>query len=154
VEFHLFQAFIPAVYRPRKDPSKNHWNESDAERWLAFLAYYFLQQDRQGILAWWDLRAAAPRWLVPAVVGIVSGIASGLAAGFGRHVGFGIGIGLGAGALDLHVRGQILNNRHLFAVGAVPAAPYGPATPGYAPGAPAFPVVPPTANGPAFPGTP
>lgn len=98
VEVHLFRAFIPAVYRLRKDPCKNRWDESDAERWLAFLAHYFLQQDRQGILAWWDLRAAAPRWLVPTVVGIVSGIASGLAAGFGRHVGFGIGIGLGAGA--------------------------------------------------------
>jgi hypothetical protein len=63
-------------------------------------------------------------------------------------------LGVALVGLDLHVRGQVLNNRHLFAVGAVPAAPYGPATPGYAPGAPAFPVVPPTANGPAFPGTP
>jgi NACHT domain len=98
VEEHLFRAFVPAAYRPRKDARKNRWNEQDAERWLAFLADYFLQEDRQGILEWWNLRAAAPGWLVPAVVGIISGIASGLAAGFGRHVGFGIGIGLGVGA--------------------------------------------------------
>jgi hypothetical protein len=99
VQTHLFQAFIPAVYRQRTDPRKNRWHESDAEHWLTFLAHHFLQHDQKGILAWWDLRAAGPPWLVPAVVGIVSGIASGLAAGFGRHVGFGIGIGLGAGAL-------------------------------------------------------
>jgi hypothetical protein len=45
-------------------------------------------------------------------------------------------LGVALVALDLHVRDQVLKNRHLFAVGAVPAAPYGPATPGYAPGTP------------------
>ena len=68
-------------------------------------------------------------------------------------------LGVALVALDLHVRDQVLKNRHLFAAGAVPAGPYGPATPGYgpgtpagyAPGVPASPTVPPTANGPAFP---
>ncbi len=78
-------------------------------------------------------------------------------------------LGVALVALDLHVRDQVLKNRHLFAVDAAPVAPYGPATPGYAPGTPAgyapgtpagyapgvpaSPAVPPTANGPAFPDT-
>lgn len=99
VEAHLFRAFIPAAYRPREDASKNRWDTEDAQKWLGFLAHHFLQSNREGIVEWWHLRSAAPRWLVPTVVGIVCGIASGLAAGFGQHVGFGIGIGLGAGAL-------------------------------------------------------
>jgi hypothetical protein len=98
VRTHLFRAFIPAAYRPRTDQSKNRWDTNDAQIWLSFLADFFLQDKRDGLLAWWELRKAAPRWLVPAVVGTVCGIASGLAAGFGQHVGFGIGIGLGAGA--------------------------------------------------------
>jgi hypothetical protein len=99
IEVHLFRAFIPAAYRPRDDPAKNRWDPADAQRWLAFLAHHFQQGSGEGELAWWKLRSAAPGWLVPAVVGIISGLASGLAAGFGRHVGFGIGIGLGVGAL-------------------------------------------------------
>jgi Protein of unknown function (DUF2510) len=69
-------------------------------------------------------------------------------------------LGVALVGLDLYVRDQLLQNRQLFAAGAVPAAPYGPATPGYAPGtpgyatgAPATPAVPPTAYGSAFPDT-
>jgi hypothetical protein len=70
-------------------------------------------------------------------------------------------LGVALVGLDLYVRDQVLKNRHLFAAGTAPAAPYGPSipgytpgTPGYTPGVPATPAVPPTANEPAFPDTP
>ncbi len=70
-------------------------------------------------------------------------------------------LGVALVALDLYVRDQVLKNRHVFAAGAVPAAPYGPATPGYAPGAPWYApgapgsaAAPPPADGPAFPDVP
>jgi NACHT domain len=95
VKSHLFRAFVRVAYQPREDSAKNRWKTQDAERWLGFLAHHL--RDRN-IIAWWELRGAGPRWLVPAVVGVVCGIASGVAAALGKHVGFGIGIGLGVGA--------------------------------------------------------
>jgi hypothetical protein len=99
IESYLFKAFIRVTYEPRDDRKKNRWNTKEAQQWLTFLARHLQAKGQDyNILAWWELRDAAPGWLVPGVVGIICGLASGLAAGFGAHVGFGIGVGLGVGA--------------------------------------------------------
>ncbi|WP_322770549.1 NACHT domain-containing protein, partial [Frankia sp. Cr1] len=57
VEEHLFDAFIPAAYRPHPDPARRcPWPAADAERWLVFLARH-LDHNLHGTpdLAWWQL---------------------------------------------------------------------------------------------------
>lgn len=99
IRTYLFRTLIRAAYRLREDPRKNRWTADDAELWLGFLANHLKRKgEKYNILAWWEIRDAAPPWLVPAVIGTVCGLAGGIAAGIGSHVGFGIGIGLGVGA--------------------------------------------------------
>jgi len=47
-------------------------------------------------------------------------------------------LGLAMVVADVYVRDQVLKNRQLFDAGAVPGAPYGSASPGYAPGTPGY----------------
>jgi hypothetical protein len=63
---HLFDAFIPAAYRPHPDPKRRRpWSPEQAERWLVFLARH-LEDDRNGTtdLAWWELHRAGPQALL------------------------------------------------------------------------------------------
>jgi hypothetical protein len=114
VEAHLFDAFIPAVYRT---PAGGCWTAGEAERWLAFLARHLEQTIGTPDLAWWQLEKAVSRTAVrfvaaagpelPArgvrmstaklVVGFVGGFAIGLWAGLGGGLVFGLGAGLGIG---------------------------------------------------------
>lgn len=105
IESHLFDAFIPAAYRPS---SEHHcpWPADKAERWMAYLARH-LTQNVAGTtdIAWWQLRRAAPRPLGGLVVGLLSGTAIGVAAWLGPRLGIGIGIGLLIGlAVGITVR--------------------------------------------------
>jgi hypothetical protein len=103
IQEHLFDAFIPAAYRPHPDPMRRcAWTPVQAERWLVFLARH-LEHDRHGTtdLAWWELRqaVAAPQLgLVAGLAGgLLGGLGAGLAAGLGGGLRVGLMFGLGAG---------------------------------------------------------
>jgi hypothetical protein len=105
IQEHLFDAFIPAAYRPHPDPRRRcPWTPEQAERWLVFLALH-LEQDRQGTtdFAWWELRQAIPRSLLGLLAGLVVGLGLGLLVGLGLGLLAGLGVvllvrfGLGAG---------------------------------------------------------
>ncbi|MGW1642351.1 NACHT domain-containing protein [Streptomyces lavendulae] len=101
IQQYLFDAFVPAVYRPHADPRKRpRWQAADAQRWLAFLGAH-LESRMQGTtdFAWWHLRHSAPRPLVGLLIGVTSGLVGGLVAGFGADIGIGFGAGLGSGIL-------------------------------------------------------
>ncbi|MFE2155811.1 NACHT domain-containing protein [Streptomyces lavendulae] len=101
IQQYLFDAFVPAVYRPHADPRKRpRWQAADAQRWLAFLGAH-LESRLQGTtdFAWWHLRHSAPRPLVGLLIGVTSGLVGGLVAGFGADIGIGFGAGLGSGIL-------------------------------------------------------
>jgi hypothetical protein len=95
VEAHLFDAFIPAAYRP---PSGGRWTASQAEGWLVFLARHLEQTIRSSDLAWWQLQKAVPRIAAGLLLGLTVGLAFGLAAGLTVGLGSGLGgFGLRAG---------------------------------------------------------
>ena len=97
VEAHLFDAFIPAAYRPS---AEGRWTAGQAERWLAFLARHLEQTIGTPDLAWWQLEKAVSRTALilgtVAVVGLVVGLAAGFAGGIGAGLGLGIGAAFGA----------------------------------------------------------
>jgi hypothetical protein len=75
IEAHLFNAYIPAAYRPHECyPCR--WSPEQAEAALGFLAQH-LQHDRGGSpdLAWWRLHEAAPRFSGPVGPRLLLGIA-------------------------------------------------------------------------------
>ena len=139
IKDHLFDAFIPAVYRPTRrvedadEYVAERWSAAEAEKWLAYLARLLNQQpgdeqsddeqsdDEQSDdeqtkdLQWWALRDAAPPALIPTAVGVVCGIAAGLAAALGSHVGVGIGVGFGTGMLVAIAIGQSVRYATHFA---------------------------------------
>ncbi len=80
IRIHLFDAFIPAAYRPRPGHPARRSHEH-AERTLIFLARH-LEHTRRGSvnLAWWQLRSALPR----AVPGVLAGAVVGLVAFLGN----------------------------------------------------------------------
>jgi hypothetical protein len=82
VEAHLFDAFIPAAYRP---PTPGRWTAEQAEPWLVFLARHLEQTIRSPDLAWWQLQEAAPHTAVGLAVGLAAGLCAGL--GFGLAAG-------------------------------------------------------------------
>ena len=98
VESLLFDAFIPAAYRP--DPA-SRWKAQDAERWLEFLARHLERTIGSADLAWWQLKDAAPG--LGAVAGAWSMVWFGLTFGltFGLRLGltFGLRLGLTAGLM-------------------------------------------------------
>ncbi|GAU70694.1 hypothetical protein SSP35_21_00890 [Streptomyces sp. NBRC 110611] len=101
LERHLFDAFIPAAYRPHPDPVRHsRWQAAQAQRWLAFLGNH-LEHRLRGTtdLAWWQLRYAVRVPLVGLVFGLASAVAGGLVAGLGAGIGIGFGTGLGTGIL-------------------------------------------------------
>ncbi len=95
VEAHLFDAFIPATYRPSVG---GRWTAGQAERWLAFLARHLEHTIGTPDLAWWQLEKAVPRTALRLVVGLAAGLMVGLGAGLGLGAGAGLGGGARAGA--------------------------------------------------------
>ncbi len=59
VEWRLFDAFIPAAYRPG---TARRWTAEQAGPWLAFLARHLEHTIDSPDLAWWQLIRAGPRW--------------------------------------------------------------------------------------------
>ncbi len=83
IQAHLFDAFIPAAYRPHPDPHRQGpWTAEQASRWLGFLARR-LHHDRDDTtdLAWWQLHHAIPSLVPPVVAGLVGGLVAGLIVG-------------------------------------------------------------------------
>jgi hypothetical protein len=83
IQEHLFDAFIPAAYRPHPNPARRgSWTPRQAERWLVFLARH-LEQDLQGKtdFAWWELHQAVPDRLLGLGVGLAVGLMAGGVAG-------------------------------------------------------------------------
>jgi hypothetical protein len=101
IQAHLFDAFIPAAYRPHPDPYRQGpWTAEQASRWLGFLARH-LHHDRDDTtdLAWWQLRHAIPPLVPPVAAGLVSGLLAGLVVGPVVGLLAGLDMGLGAGLL-------------------------------------------------------
>jgi Pentapeptide repeats (8 copies)/NACHT domain len=93
VESLLFDAFIPAAYRP--NPAAR-WTAQQAERWLIFLARNLEYKIGGTDLAWWQLRLAAPHATSTVIAGftaalwlVISAVAkSDFTATFGGVLGF------------------------------------------------------------------
>jgi NACHT domain len=65
VERYLFDAFIPAAYRPLGAAHSQPWSAMQAAEYLAFLARYLDRIAGKTDIAWWELWRAAPwRWLL------------------------------------------------------------------------------------------
>jgi NACHT domain len=94
VESLLFDAFIPAAYRP--DPA-SRWTAQDAEKWLVFLARHLERIVGGPDLAWWQLREAVSRTALRLAAGLAAGIAVGLAGGLAGGLAFGLAFGLAGG---------------------------------------------------------
>lgn len=81
VEAHLFDAFIPAAYRPHpRYPCK--WRPEQAEKAFVHLARH-LQHSLSGTadLAWWQLHRTLPLWVWQITCGVLAGGADWLAGG-------------------------------------------------------------------------
>ncbi len=104
VESLLFDAFIPAAYRP---PTAGRWTAARAETSLAFLARHLEHTIGGPDLAWWQLHKA-----VRTASGLVAGLAAGLVIG--------LWAGLVASMLQNHV--AVIHDHQGVAGVASPAA--------------------------------
>ncbi len=97
MEDHLFDAFIPAAYRPHPQRSCP-WTARRAERAFIYLARY-LDQTLHGTIdiAWWELSRTVPRYLTLLASVLVSGIVFGVTGGIAGAVLFGTRFGLARG---------------------------------------------------------
>jgi hypothetical protein len=109
VEALLFDAFIPAAYRP---PTASQWPARQAEPWLAFFARHLEQTVGTTDLAWWQLRKAVPRTVLGLAAGLAAGLPAGLAVGLGsglvavnQRLEAGLVIGLAFGLVTALVAG-------------------------------------------------
>ena len=93
VEGHLFDGFIPAVYRPCLD---GRWTKHPPEPWLVFLARHLEHTVADPGLAWWQLQLALPSLMFPVVSGLAAGLAIGLAIGLTAGLVTGLVAGLAA----------------------------------------------------------
>ena len=74
IQEHLFDAFIPAAYRPHPDPARRcPWTPRQAEQWLVFIARH-LEQNLHGRtdFAWWELYQAVSGRILAIVGGVAS----------------------------------------------------------------------------------
>jgi GTPase SAR1 family protein len=103
IEQHLLDHYLPAVYQLRREQTiTDHWTADQGRRWLGFLARHLRdgKGERSAQLAWWNLHWAAPRWLSPVAVGLVT--AAVIAPAF-PFVGAGVGF-IAAFAIGLPIR--------------------------------------------------
>ena len=140
IEGYLFSRFIPASYAV-KEPTENgrnkphrgdnsqdlrHYESTDAERWLTFLAGRFTDEpppasdddggqsyseEKVHDVSWWRLETFVRPPLAGLGVGLICGVACGIAAYLGSRVGTGFGMGLGVGSLLALVVGHLLRRR-------------------------------------------
>jgi len=103
VQAHLFDAFIPAVYR---QPTADRRTVEQAERWLVFLARHLECTVGNSNLAWWQL----PMAIRPITFGLVFGLTTGLAAGLVAWVMGGLVAGLVAGLVIGSAGGLLIGN--------------------------------------------
>ena len=107
IKDHLFDAFIPAAYRPPPDTERRcRWTAHQAERWLVFLAKHLDQNLGTTDLAWWQLRSATPSPLIGLATGVGAAAVGGVLGGLGAvgHTG-GLAFALMAGlAVGLTIR--------------------------------------------------
>ncbi|MER5472784.1 NACHT domain-containing protein [Streptomyces sp. NPDC002685] len=80
VRAHLFDAFVPAAYRPHPQyPCR--WSPQQAERSLRYLARHLQHTlGGSGDLAWWQLRRTLPPRVCQVVTGVVLGVVAWTAA--------------------------------------------------------------------------
>ena len=96
IEGHLLDRVLPAAYAHHLGASQSQspFRRFDCEveqatRWLRFIAND-LTDRKTADLSWWELSAAAPRWLPSFSVGLAAGL--GGAFGFPFPVDFGLGL--------------------------------------------------------------
>ena len=97
VERYLFDAFIPASYRPSRT---NRWTVQQAEKWLVFLACHLERTIDSPDLAWWQLQQAMRRSVAGVVAGVMIGVLAGLMTGALAGVVTGVDTGVAAGAIS------------------------------------------------------
>lgn len=69
IQAHLFDAFIGAAYRYRPGA---RWRAEEAGPWLAFLARHLENNVQSPDFAWWQLRRAVRRGIVPPALGLAA----------------------------------------------------------------------------------
>lgn len=106
VESLLFDAFIPAAYRP--DPA-GRWKAQNSQRWLVFLARHLEYKIVGPDLAWWQLRLAVPgvRFGTAVVAGVMAGAVTAVAAVLDGFSGTGPLTGAIVGALAVAIAGGV-----------------------------------------------
>lgn len=109
ISAHLFDAFVPAAYRPRPG-HRPRWASEQAERALVFLAQH-LQHRLHGSadMAWWQLYHSLPsqtlRYLPSATLAVVACAVITALAEFGQVHG-GLLLGVSAGLLSILAVGR------------------------------------------------
>ncbi|MEU7046164.1 NACHT domain-containing protein [Streptomyces varsoviensis] len=105
VERYLFDAFIPAAYRPRPGTTCC-WSPRFAEHVLVYLARH-LQRTLLGTpdLAWWQLHRAAHRRAYRLLLAVITGFIAGISV-LSMGLGVGAGVGLAAGFLGWRTGGE------------------------------------------------
>ena len=92
VESQLFDAFIPAAYRPDPD---SRWKAQDAQWWLAFLARHLEYTIGKPDLDWWELPLAAT-WRFAIVVEVLLGAVAAAVSWVALRSGIGLVTWVGA----------------------------------------------------------
>jgi hypothetical protein len=127
IQEYLFDAFIPAAYRPHPDPARRcSWTSRQAERWLVFLARH-LEQDFQGRtdFAWWELHQAVSGRRLALIAGLTGGLAVGLAAGLVGGLVGGLEVGLARGLVDGLIGGLVVGLMFKLEPATTPARGWG-----------------------------
>jgi hypothetical protein len=100
IQAHLFDAFIPAAYRPHPDPRRRgRWTADQAGPWLVFLARHLHDRNDTTDIAWWQLHHAIPTPMLGLGAGLVAGLWAGLVAGLVVGLVVGLGTGVWAGVV-------------------------------------------------------
>ncbi len=93
VQQHLFDAFVSAAYRSRRD---RRFTVARAENWLTYLACHLEVNIRGNDLAWWELQVALSPSVKALAVGLIAATGTAIAAGLGTGIAHGMAIGLAA----------------------------------------------------------
>lgn len=98
VEFHLFDRFVPAAYRPLPDDTstQRRFTPERVSRWLLYLARD-LERRQHGAtdLGWWRLAGGVGRWAPSVAVAIVGGLIGALGYSFPTDRAYAVQSGIG-----------------------------------------------------------